>query len=166
SSVPTREVTLAGPKTPGSAGSPATPDTYAAADRSTRPAAAAYASAVTAVPRPGESHCATSYQSNYPPGRPLPAPAASPAGVSPAGASPAGVSPAGASPAGLSPAGRFPGRRSPGWPLPGPAACHAARPGAAPRARVRSDPAPRRPVPRPISPYAHYGATAIGPVSG
>src|SRR5262249_23113866 len=53
-SVLTRQVTLSGPKNPASAGSSGTPATYAAADRSTRPAAAAYASAVTAPPRPGE----------------------------------------------------------------------------------------------------------------
>src|SRR6516164_754632 len=68
-SVLTRQVTLSGPKNPASAGFSGTPDTYAAADRSTRPAAAAYASAVTAPPRPGKGHCSTSYQPNYPPGR-------------------------------------------------------------------------------------------------
>ena len=45
----TRQVTLAGPKYPSSAGCSGTPDTYAAAERSTRPAAAAYASAVIAL---------------------------------------------------------------------------------------------------------------------
>src|SRR6266516_3257079 len=76
----TRQVTLAGPKKPSSAGSSGTPDTYAAAERSTSPAAAAYASAVTARPPSRHRlHHRTSYQPNYPPvGAPSPAPPAGP----------------------------------------------------------------------------------------
>src|SRR6516165_6194778 len=54
----TRQVTLAGPKKPSSAGSVGTLATYAAAERATRPAASAYWSVPELIP------------TNYPPGPP------------------------------------------------------------------------------------------------